>query len=521
MISTRQQEEQYDIILLTAECYEDHPLSPAGVIARVLDAKGFKVGIIEKPLSKEDFSRLGAPRLCFCVTSGSIDSMVNNYTPLKKKRFEDAHSNALKMPDRAVIVYCNRLKELFKQSRIVIGGIEASLRRFAHYDYWDNDVRKSILLDSRADILVYGNGEKQIIQIAEHLRAGKPLIDIEGTCVLSKTLPESFMLLPSFKEIKADRMKFCRMQAQFSNWKDLAQGYDNNYVLQYRYPRYTPEDLDWIYSLPYTRRLNKNSLLSMARFSIVTHRGCIGRCNFCSITLHQGDKIISRTEKSIISEIERLTKHPDFKGVIDDLGGPSANMYGMDCATPCLNDCLSCLKLNKSHSRIISLLRKAREIKGIKKIFIRSGIRYDLALNSKEYIKEISEHHISGCLKIAPEHFSERVLRLMNKDEKGFEEFRKVFERLNRDRKQELKYYLMIGHPGDSPEEIALMVRKMRGMKNVEQFQMFTPTPMSDSTCMYWTGLDPFTLKEVPVIRDYRTKKLMKREMLRAIEGKL
>jgi uncharacterized radical SAM protein YgiQ len=548
MISKNPIKGQFDIILFTAEHYDDHPLSPAGVIARVLDARGFSVGIIGKPKTREDFRKLGAPKLCFCVTSGSIDSMLNNYTPLKRSRADDEHEKVTDMPDRTVIVYCNKIKEYFSNElkqdkrkedkedknwgnkiKIVIGGIEASLRRFGHYDYWDNNIRKSILLDSRADILVYGNGEKQIIEIARRLRKNEDIKGIEGTCIISKELPKDFMILPSFKEIifaansnpkneEKAKVNFCRMQAMFSNWKNLAQEYDNNYVLQYRYPKYTTQDLDWIYSLDYSRKLNPKSLLNMAKFSVVTHRGCIGKCNFCSIALHQGDRIVSRSEQSILDEIKKLTKHPDFKGYIDDLGGPSANMYGMDCGTgafsKCQNDCLLCMTLDKSHSKVISLLRKARQIKGIKKIFIRSGVRYDLAINSKEYVKEISEYHLSGCLKIAPEHFSQKVLKLMNKDVKGFEEFKTLFEEINKHKGQSLKYYLMIGHPGDDMAEIFILKEKIGKLKNIEQFQLFTPTPMTVSSCMYWTGLDPYTLEKVNVVRDYNTKKQMKRALL-------
>lgn len=527
----------FDILLLTAEYYDDHPLSPAGVIARVLDAKGFKVGIIEKPKSKEDFLRLGAPKLCFCVTSGSIDSMLNNYTPLKKKRGEDEHSSVNEMPDRAVIFYCNRIREYFKEhyrnrnnlnahgasdgsgsAKIVIGGIEASLRRFAHYDYWDNWVRRSILLDSRADILVYGSGEKQIIEIAERLASekGNDLKGIKGTCILSRELDAGFDLLPSFKEVLDDKKKFCGMQVMFSNSRRLAQAYDNNFVLQYEYPDYTTEDLDWIYSLPFTRKLHPESLLKMARFSVVTHRGCVGECNFCSISLHQGDKIISRSEENILEEIKRLAKHPDFRGQIDDLGGPSANMYGMDCGNRkgCKKQCLKCGALDKSHSRLLSLMRKARSIPGVKNVFVRSGIRYDLALESKEYIRELSEHHISGCLKIAPEHFSQGVLKLMNKDNSRFNEFLALFSDINRKRQQSLRYYIMIGHPGDDEKEVMLLKERMRHLENVEQFQLFTPTPMTVSTCMYHTGMNPFTLEKVKIIYDYNTKKKMKRILM-------
>lgn len=525
MISKTYIKGQFDIILLTAEYYDDHPLSPAGIIARVLDAKGYKVGVIEKPETNEDFKRLGIPRLCFCVTSGSIDSMLNNYTPLKKKREEDEFSRLNSMPDRAVIVYCNKIKENFKNPKIVIGGIEASLRRFAHYDYWDNNVRRSILLDSRADILVYGNGEKQVIEIAERLKTGRAsepsgLMGIEGTCVMRRELPKDFELLPSFKEVKENRLKFCSMQKQFSNWKNLAQEYDNNYLLQYKSPIYTTKDLDWIYSLNFTRKLHPDSFLKMAKFSVITHRGCIGKCNFCSLALHQGDRIISRSEESILKEINRLVRHPEFKGYIDDLGGPSANMYGMDCGTICSNDCLYCETLDRSHNRLISLLRKARQIKGVKKIFIRSGIRYDLALNSEEYVREISNHHISGCLKIAPEHFSEKVLKLMNKDVKGFDEFKKLFDSINRPKGQELRYYMMIGHPGDDESEVAILREKAGKLKNIEQFQLFTPTPMTVSSCMYWTGLNPSTLEKVKVVYDYGTKKRLKKMLLDIVQEK-
>ena len=535
--------EAFDVIILTAEYYDDHPLSPAGVIARVLEAKGFTVGIIERPQKKDDFTKLGSPKLFFAVTSGSIDSMLNNYTPLKKRRALDPHNRTALMPDRAVIFYCNQLRQFFKGSKIVIGGIEASLRRFAHYDYWDNKIRGSILLDSRADILVYGNGEKQIIEIAERLKSqiagsGNDLVGIKGTCILQKTLPakHDFAKLPPFFEVKSDddasTRKFCEMQALFSNNKNLAQEYHNNYVVQYKYPEYTAEDIDWIYSLPFTRTLHPNSLLNMARFSVVTHRGCIGKCNFCALTLHQGDKIISRSEESILKEITSITSHPDFKGFIDDLGGPSANMYGMDscktCQTnhrsDCLNSCLQCAQLDKSHSRMIRLLKKAREIPKIKKIFIRSGVRYDLAMNSKEYIKEISEHHLSGCLKIAPEHFSKKVLSLMNKNHSqsggSFEDFKKYFDSINQKKGQYLNYYFMVGHPGDDLAETRFLANRLAKLKNIEAFQLFTPTPMTNSTCMYWTGINPCNFEKVDVVHDYLTKKRMKQNLLRVIDQK-
>ncbi len=520
----------FDVVLITAEYYEDHPYSPAGVIAKVLDAKGFNVGIIEKPVANSDFLKLGIPKLAFCVTSGSIDSMLNNYTPLKKKREEDEYSRVTKMPDRALIVYCNKIKELFKDcgTKIIIGGIEASLRRFAHYDYWDNKIRRSILFDTRADILVYGNGEKQIIEICDRLKKGERINGILGTCIISKELKFEegnlkFETLPAFSDVKNDdtssKKNFCKMQIMFSNSRNLAQKYDNNYVIQYKFPEYTTEDLDWIYGLDYSRELREDSLLKLARFSVQTHRGCIGRCNFCSIALHQGDKIISRSEKSILQEIEKITKNPKFNGAIDDLGGPSANMYGMDCdkRNNCGAACINCKNADMSHSKLLKLMKKARQIKGVKKIFVRSGIRYDIALKSDEYIHEISKYHVSGSLKIAPEHVSEKVLKLMNKESHGkFDEFCKKFYSIN-EGDQELKYYFMVGHPGDNMVETEKLRQKIRKLKNVEQFQMFTPTPMSNSTCMYWTGLNPFTMEKIDVVYDYNTKKQMKRLILDVI----
>lgn len=507
----------FDIVLLTAEYYDDHPLSPAGVIARVLEAKGFSIGIIEKPVTEDDFKKLGRPKLFFAVTSGSIDSMLNNYTPLKKKREEDKYSTPTRMPDRAVIVYCNGIRRNFKGAKIVLGGIEASLRRFAHYDYWDNDIRRSILLDAKADVLVYGNGEKQIIELAEKARDKADLKGIPGTCIMAKEVPEGFQVIPSFNEVKEDKIAFSKAQAAFSNQKDLAQEYHNNYLLQHRYPKYTTEDLDWIYSLGYTRHMHPDSLLKMARFSVVTHRGCIGDCSYCSIALHQGDKIISRSEENILAEIASLTKHPDFKGYIDDLGGPSANMYGMDCKKPCEKWCMKCGALDRTHLKIISLMKKARKIKGVKKVFVRSGIRYDLAMESRDYIRQISRHHVSGTLKIAPEHFSEDVLALMNKDNSRFKEFVDFFNSLNKNKRQALRYYLMIGHPGDDIGKVRYLKKRAVELGNAEQFQLFTPTPMSISSSMYWTSLDPRTLKPVTVVHDYNTKKRMKRILLESI----
>ncbi len=508
----------HDIILISAEYWDDHPLSPVGVIARVLDARGFSVGIIEKPAADRDFRRLGKPKLFFGVTSGSIDSMLNNYTPMKRKRAEDKHAKANPMPDRAVIVYCNSLRKLFKGCRIIIGGIEASLRRFTHYDYWDNDVRRSMLLDSRADVLVYGNGELQIIELAERAKAGKDLFGVPGTCTLSKEIPEGFEALPSHTEAAESKKKFCVMQNRFSNRKNLAQEYNRNFILQFAAPKYTTETLDWIYGLGYSRDMHPGSQLRMAQFSIVTHRGCIGNCSFCSLALHQGDRIISRSPDSILAELKKISLHREFRGTIDDLGGPSANMYGMDCGKCDDRDCLSCRNLDRSQTPILRLMRQARQVRGVKRILVRSGVRYDLAVESPDYVRELSEFHVSGCLKVAPEHFSERVLSLMNKPGERFGEFIQMFGRMNSRTGNSLRYYLMIAHPGEDWKTLDALVERAKTLGNIENFQLFTPTPMTLSTCMYWTGTDPRTMKPVKVVYDYRTKKKMKERMLAIIK---
>jgi len=522
----------FDIILVSGDPYADHPLSPVGVIARVLDAEGYKVGVIARPdwTSTKDFERLGRPRLFFGVTSGSIDSCLANYSPLLRRREKDPRARYLSgKPDRAVIIYCNQLKRLFAHSPIVIGGIEASLRRLAHYDYWENRVRRSILLDSRADLLVYGPGELQVIEVARRLTEGQGLDGLPGTAVISPELPPDFEEIPFYEEVSSDPEKFLEAQRSLANFKNLAQRHANRYVLQYRAPVYTPEILDWIYSLPFSRYIPADyPELQMAKFSVVTHRGCLGRCSFCSLSLHQGDRIVSRSEESILQEIKRLTRQPDFKGYIDDLGGPTANMYGMDCHDCERGFCLSCRKLDRSHRRLINLMRLARTVSGVKKVFVRSGLRYDLALSSPDYLRELIDHHVSGLLKIAPEHVSPRVLRLMNKSSLPLEEFRRLFQKLTGDKKQHLKYYFMVAHPGTTmkeAKELAEYIQKLsaEGEKPVEGVQIFTPTPMTRSTSMYFTGKDPETGQPVYVPRTFEEKKEQKRlllEYLNAGRGK-
>ncbi len=520
----------FDVVLVSGEPYADHPLSPVGMIARVLDAEGLAVGVIECPDWKgtADFLKLGSPRLFFGVTSGSIDSMLVNYTPLKRERAVDPNAPfQSRMPDRAVIVYANRIRELHKGARIVLGGIEASLRRFAHYDYWGDDVRRSVLLDTRADILVYGPGEIQAVEIARRLDRGEPLDGVRGTCVIRPEPPEGAVVVPSFEEARDDKGQFAEAQKRLTNRKTIAQKHANRFVVQYPAPDWTPADLDRVYGLPFTRRIPEGfPELGMARFSVQTHRGCVGRCSFCALSLHQGDRIVSRSERSILEEIRRMTKHPEWRGFVDDLGGPTANMYGLDGAP-----------VGEAHRRLIGLMRAARKVPGVKKVYVRSGIRYDLAVESPEYVRELVRHHVSGLLKIAPEHVSEGVLKLMNKSggRRRLDEFRALFAEAagaemergaagrgrggpagRRARPMHLKYYFMVAHPGTTEKEareLAAYVRELErsGEKPVEGVQIFTPTPMTRSTCMYHTGLDPITGQPVYVPRPYAEKKAQKR----------
>jgi radical SAM superfamily enzyme YgiQ (UPF0313 family) len=504
----------FDIILVSGEPYADHPLSPVGMIARVLDAEGYSVGVIDCPdwKKKDDFLKLGRPRLFFGVTSGSIDSMLVNYTPLKRERAVDPNAPfQSRMPDRAVIVYANRLRELHKGARIVLGGIEASLRRFAHYDYWGDDVRRSILLDTRADILVYGPGELQAVEIARRLDRAEGLDGIRGTAIIRAEAPEGALVIPSFEEVRDDKGLFAEAQKRLTNRKTIAQKHANRFVVQYPSPIYTPADLDRVYGLPFSRRIPEGfPELGMARFSVQTHRGCFGRCSFCALSLHQGERIVSRTEASILEEIRRMTRHPEWKGFVDDLGGPTANMYGTDGASH-----------EAAHRRLIALMRAARKVPGVKKVFVRSGIRYDLAVESPEYVRELVRHHVSGLLKIAPEHVSDEVLKLMNKSggRRRLEEFRKLFASVvgrKGGRPQHLKYYFMVAHPGTTEKEareLADFLKELErsGEKPVEGVQIFTPTPMTRSTCMYHTGLDPITGEPVYVPRPYAEKKAQKR----------
>ncbi|MBN1386511.1 YgiQ family radical SAM protein [Candidatus Woesearchaeota archaeon] len=498
---------EYDIIFVLGEAYFDHPLCGAAILKRLLEKHGYTVGVVEEPQSDKEITELGKPKLFFAVSSGSMDSMVRNYTPLKKRRDEDPNLDYHeKVPDRATIVYSNWIKKHYKDSLIVLGGTEASLRRFTHFDYWENRLRRSILFDTRADILAYGSCEKQILIIADRTKKGEELPGIEGTCILSKEVPSGFMELPSHEEVSESKERFVDMQLMLTNTKNLAQKDKGWHVLQYKMPKYTSKDLDEYYELPFTRQIPKE--MTGFQFSVVTHRGCIGRCNFCSITLTQGDKIISRSEDSIIREIEQMTKHPKFRGNVDDLGGPSVNMYGMDCGL-CEGSCLECKKLDRSNRRYLDLLKKVRKIKGVNNVFIRSGIRYDLA--TPELIKEIAEHHIFDTLRVSPEHVNKRILDLMNKNKGNLQEFFAEFKK--HQKMDKLSFYFMTAHPGSTIKEAEELADFVRKLPNAESFQVFTPTPMTASTCMYYTGMD-LSKRKIYVPYTYNEKKKQKRLIL-------
>lgn len=524
----KKKSEEYDIIFVLGERYFDHPFCGVAILRRLLEKNGYSCAVIETPQNPDEIMKFGKPRLFFGVSSGAIDSMVRNYTSLNRPREADEMLHyEQKIPDRAVIAYCNWIREKCKDTKIVIGGTEATMRRFTHYDYWQNSLRKSILFDSRADILVYGPGEKQILEIAERIDSQSDLVGLAGTCIKSREMPKEFekskfTLLPSHEEVSGNKEKFCDvrnddnpgaisdqpkisnskekfcdMQNLLSNYSNLAQKTGEFYIVQYKSPQYTTEDLDEYYELPFSRKI-KDPELKRFQFGIVTHRGCIGNCNFCSLKLTMGNKIISRSEESILREIRYITTLPNFQGIIDDFGGPSANMYALDFEKD----------IKRSHNRLIELLRRARAVPGIKRIFIHSGIRYDMA--TLEYLKEITKHHISGKLKIAPEHVNEEVLKLMNKKSGNWnlDNFVKEFNKIGCG---QLTFYFMAAHPGSSMKEARELAEKIKHLQHAESVQIFTPTPMTISTCMYYTGMDPVTKKKVYVPYTYAEKKEQKR----------
>jgi uncharacterized radical SAM protein YgiQ len=543
---------QLDFIIITGDAYVDHPSFGTAVIGRILEAEGFTVGIIPQPdwNSAEDFRKLGKPRLAFLINSGNIDSMVNHYTASKKKRSEDLYSPGGKSgfrPDRAVIVYSNRAREAYKDVPVIIGGIEASLRRFAHYDYWDDKVRRSILIDSKADLLVYGMGEKTIIQIANLLSYGKNIAtmnDIRGTVYATKDKAslKDCVEVPSFEEVSSDKRAYGESFKLEYHEQDPVRGklviqkHNDRYVVQ-NPPQLplTVEEMDTSYNLPYMRTFHPIyekqggiPAINEVKFSITSHRGCYGSCSFCALTFHQGRIIQNRSQESVLNEAKLLTTLDDFKGYIHDVGGPTANFRNRACKVQekhgaCKNkQCLfpnPCKNLVVSHKEYLEMLRKIRALPGIKKVFIRSGIRYDYLVYDKnpEFFEELCKHHVSGQLKVAPEHVSNRVLSQMGKPTKEvYSQFVKRYQEVNKKLKKEqyLVPYLMSSHPGsdlNAAIELAQYIKEMG--YTPEQVQDFYPTPGSLSTAMYYTGFNPLTGEKVYVPKT-ASEKNMQRALL-------
>jgi len=530
--------EQLDFVLVSGDAYVDHPSFGVAVIGRVLENRGYKVGIIAQPSwnNAESFKVFGKPKLGFLVASGNIDSMVNHYTVAKKKRKEDLYSPGGKSgyrPDRATIVYSSKIKEIYSDVPIILGGLEASLRRFAHYDYWSNKIRRSILLDSKADLIVYGMGENPIIEIAEALESGIPAKEItfiKGTIYKTKDKERPYkpLILPSYEEILESKKKYAEsFMIQYNNMdsvtgKTLIETYSNYYVVQN--PPQEPmsqSELDRVYSLPYMRdyhpiyeKAGGIPAIQEVKFSLISNRGCFGGCNFCALTFHQGRVVQARSHQSIISEAEKLVWDPDFKGYIHDVGGPTANFRHRACEKQkkygvCVNkQCMFpdlCKQLKIDHSDYLKLLKSLRRLPNVKKVFVRSGIRYDYLINDKndEFFRELCEHHISGQLKVAPEHISAEVLDKMGKPQREvYERFVKKFNKINEElgMKQFLVPYLMSSHPGSTLEDAIELAEYLRDLGYMpEQVQDFYPTPGTLSTCMFYTELDPRTMGKVYV----------------------
>lgn len=541
--------EQFDFIYVTGDAYVDHPSFGAAIVTRLLEDLGYTVGIISQPdwHGEQDFKMYGAPRLAFLVTSGNIDSMVAHYTAAKRKRSDDAYTaggKAGKRPDRAVVVYCQKIREIFGNVPIAIGGLEASLRRFAHYDYWDDCVKPSILVESSADLLMFGMGEHQIEEIAKRLDSGEnisELIDIRGTCYLTEptNTPIGSAECASFEQVSENKKSYAKSCRQQYDQQDEVYGKTviqrhGKMMLVQNPPAYslTTEELDHVYSMPYMRTYHPSyeSLggvpgIEEVRFSITHNRGCFGYCNFCSIALHQGRKITCRSKESILEEAEKITNMPDFKGYIHDVGGPTANFRKASCEKQLKlglckgKKCLAptpCKNLEVDHREYIDILRKLRQVKGIKKVFIRSGIRYDYLMEdeSDEFIRELIKNHVSGQLKVAPEHCSTAVLDRMGKPHiEAYKRFQKKFYEITKGvgKEQYLVPYLMSSHPGSTLKEaIDLAVFLKENNMRPEQVQDFYPTPGTLSTCMFYTGIDPYTMEEVYVPRTSEEKKMQR-----------
>ena len=538
-----------DIILISGDTYIDSSYNGTALIGKWLYKHGFKVGVIAQPdiNSDVDIKRLGEPKLYWAVSAGCVDSMMANYTATKKKRRSDDFTPGgenTRRPDRASIAYTNLIKRHFKNSEvpIVLGGIEASLRRITHYDYWSNNLRRPLIFDAKADILSYGMGEKSMLELARAIRDKKDWRNIRGLSYISKEIKEGYLELPSYENCVKDKKEFIKAFETFYHncdsilSKGLYQKCGDRYLIQNPpSENFSSRELDAIYSMdferdvhPYYKKMGEVRALDTIKTSVTTHRGCYGECNFCAIAIHQGRTVISRTEDSIVDEVKEITKMKKFKGNIADVGGPTANMYQVECKKKlkfgaCQDRrCLypqKCPALKIDHSKQIDLLKRLKEIDKIKKIFIASGIRYDMILDDKKcgqmYMEEIIKDHVSGQMKIAPEHTEDKVLSLMGKQGKApLKEFKEKFYQINKKlgKKQFLTYYLIAAHPGCNEKDM-LDLKRFASAElrvNPEQVQIFTPTPSTYSTLMYYTEMDPFTGKKLFVEKDNGKKQKQK-----------
>ncbi|HMP79608.1 MAG TPA: YgiQ family radical SAM protein [Pirellulaceae bacterium] len=538
--------EEIDVVFVTGDAYIDHPSFAMAILGRALEAAGFRVGIVAQPdwRQVDDWRRFGRPRLFFAISAGNMDSMINHYTANRKVRNNDAYSPGGRIglrPDRATLSYCQRAREAYKGVPVIAGGVEASLRRLAHYDYWSDKVRRSILLDSKADLLIYGMGENPIVEIAQRLAAGesiKNLRDMRGAAYVlgaKEHPPTDALVLPDYTQVATDQMAFAEATKMIHNETNpynarrLVQWHDNQAVVV-NPPQFpiTQEAMDRIYGLPYTRKPHHAyrepiPAFAMIKDSVTIMRGCFGGCTFCSITAHQGRIIQSRSQNSILEELRDLGRDPEFKGVVSDIGGPTANMYHMKCSRPdvevkcrrqsCVHPTI-CKLLSTDHGPLIDLMRKARDVPGIRKVLVASGIRMDLAQRSPEYMAELTKHHVGGLLKVAPEHTNPDVLRHMKKPAIGeFDDFARQFrdQSSRAGKKQYLVPYFIASHPGsDLSAMIDLAVFLKRNGYRPDQVQDFIPAPLDVATCMYYTGIDPFTKEPVYVARSLKDRKLQR-----------
>ena len=540
--------DELDVVFVTGDAYIDHPSFAMAILGRTLEAAGFRVGIVSQPNWKncDDWQRFGRPRLFFGISAGNMDSMINHYTANRKVRNSDAYSPGGRIgtrPDRATLAYCHRAREAYKGVPVIAGSVEASLRRLAHYDYWGDNVRKSILLDSKADLVCFGMGENPIVEMAQRLDAGetvKDLRDMRGVayvCGAKDPIPEDAIALPSFEEVREDKFAFAEAtkvihnETNPYNAKRLTQAHGTQTVVVNppQFPISQPA-MDKIYGLPYTRKAHPSYKEPIPAFatikdSVTIMRGCFGGCTFCSITAHQGRVIQSRSKDSVIGEIKTMAADPKFKGIVSDIGGPTANMYEMQCSKPeveakcrrqsCVHPKI-CKLLGTDHGPLIQLMKESREVKGVRKVLVASGIRMDLARRSPEYVQELTKHHVGGLLKVAPEHASDGVLDKMRKPSvDDFEDFSEKFrgESKRNGKKQYLVPYFISSHPGsdlNSMIDLALFLKR-NGYKP-DQVQDFIPAPLDVATCMYYTEMDPFTKKPV-----FIAKRLKDRKMQRAL----